>query len=204
MANDDRARLAGEIGRAHTLAEQAVHEKERIASEASDKVDQANAEIQNAQRVLADIEKERRLLAHAVRIETLGSRELRGWSAAIAETLGVSLFLPPGSVVSTNDATLFTAIPRGSSDAAPWLRVTPFDVRIAAEREATLSDTKELAYLVDGHLISGVEGKRGNERTWLFRVWQSASTTHFIQITDPGTLGDNAGVTRFLGTMTFE
>jgi hypothetical protein len=203
MANDDRARLAGEIDRAHETAAQAVAEKERIAGEASDKIEEANAEILNAQRVLADIEKERRLLAEAVHLEKPAPSTVRNWRTVIASALGVSLSLPPSTEIDENDERLFTSVRTGRTN-APWLSIFPFDARDAAEREAVLTNPEELAYLVDGHLLSGIEGMRNDERTWLFRVWQSASTTHLISITDPGTLGSGDGIERFLGTIEFD
>lgn len=202
LANDDRARLAAEIDRARDIAQQAVSDKERIAAEASDKVDQANAEILNAQRVLADIEKERRLLAAAIRLDKPATRDIRYWRTVVAGTLGVSLALPPNTDVQTNNDRLFTSVRTNQSD--PWLHIAPFNPRMASEQEAVLTDREELAYLVDGHLLSGIEGMRDGERTWLFRVWQSASTTHMIRLTDPGVLGSGNGIERFLGTLEFD
>jgi hypothetical protein len=203
MANDDRARLAAEIDQARDVAAQAVAEKEKIATDASEKVEEANNEILNAQRVLADIEKERRLLAEAIRLDKPATSAIRNWRTVIAGTLGVSLAIPPGTEILSNDDRLFTSI-RTNRPNTPWLSITPFDARDASEQEAALTEADELAYLVDGHLLSGVEGMNDNERTWLFRVWQSASTTHLIRLTDPGVFGSGNGVERFLGTLEFD
>lgn len=202
LANRDRVRLSQEIQAAQETAMQALVEKERVAAEASDKIDQANAEILNAQRVLADLEKERKLLASAVRLDPPATRDIRGWKSAVAGSLEVSLFLPPGTDVAANGDALFSAVRSGRNE-DPWLRLTPFDARVVAELDASLTDAGERSYLIDGRLVSGMVGMKDGVRMWSFRVWHSASSTHAIAFTDPGTFGSGNGAERFLSTMRF-
>ncbi len=202
LANADRVRLGKEIQASQEAAAQALAEKERVAAEASGKIDQANAEIINAQRVLADLEKERKLLATAVRLDAPATWEIRNWKPALASSLEVSLSLPPGTAVDSDRDALFSAV-RTNRDEDPWLKITPYDARVVAELEASLADASERAYLVDGHLVSGAVGMKDGVRIWSFRVWHSASSTHAIAFTDPGTFGSGNGAERFLSTMTF-
>lgn len=202
LANADRVRLANEIQTAQESAMKALAEKERVASEASGKIDQANAEILNAQRVLADLEKERKLLANAVRLDAPAARDIRGWKPTFASALEVSLALPPSTVVDADTSVLFSASRSGRNE-DPWLRITPFDARIVAELEAGLQEVGERAYLIDERLVSGVTGLKDGVRVWSFRVWHSASSTHAISFTDPGTFGSGNGAERFLSTLTF-
>lgn len=201
LANRDRVRLATEIQAAQETAMQALAEKERVAAEASGKIDQANSEIMNAQRVLADLEKERKLLASAVRLDPPALRDIRGWQSVVADRLQVSLSLPPRTTVHTNTPTLFSAVRSGQD--TPWFTLTPFDARAVAELEASLTETGERAYLINGRLVSGVVGNKNGARVWSLRVWHSASSTHAMTFTDPGTFGSGNGVERFLSTMTF-
>lgn len=209
LANEDRARLAGQINQAQQEAAQALKDKERIANEANQKVEAANDEVAKAQRVLQALEEEQLLLTRAVQLLKPPARDIRTWQQVVSFPLGVSLLLPPRTRTETNDNFSLTAIKDGVSTStgadARWLSVTRYDAAREQELTAALSTSTVRSYLVNGRLLTGSVGAlNGNGSLAVFRVRQTATSTHLLWIKDPGTLGIGNGIERLLGTLEFE
>ena len=209
LANDDRARLGAEIETARAEASEALRDKERIAQEANQKVQSANDEVANAQRILQQLEEEQRLLVDAKQLSKPSARELRGWQSTFSLPLGLSLFLPPRTSVETNDAqgliAITQAIATSTGADARWLSVTRYDERRDQELEQSFTTSTPYAYLVNGRLVIGRIGTMVDQGSLaLFRVQRAATSTHLLWIKPTaGLLGSGNGIERLLGTMEF-
>lgn len=208
LANDDRARLGAEIGAARAEAMQALKEKERIANEANKKVAAANDEVTKAQGVLQALEEEQRLLASAKQLLKPPARDTRNWQSAISVPLGVSILVPPGTVIGTDDPQSLTAAKRSTSSTTSfdtrWFSLTRNDERAALELFDAIATGTARSYLVNGRLLIGKVGTLSTGGPLaVFRVRQAASSTHLLWIKNPGTLGYGDGIERLLGTMEF-
>jgi hypothetical protein len=208
LANDDRARLANDLNRAHAEAAAALSDKQKIADEANQKVSAANGEVTKAQNVMKALEEEQRLLADAKQLQKPPARDTRTWQTTVSLPLGISVLLPPKTEVEMNDAQGLTAVkPSASSSTIPdlrWLSITPYNAETAAELSDSLATSTDVAYLIDGRLLTGKTGKlAGDGNVAIFQVRQAASSTHLIWIKDPGTFGTGNGFERFLATFEF-
>lgn len=213
LANDDRSRLADEIDLARGEATAALADKERIANEANKKVSAANDEVAKAQQVLRDIENERVLLADAKQLLKPPSRDTRSWTSAVSLPLGVILLLPPGTHVESNDMSALTSALGAKATTSSrygytdkrWLSLTPYNKALESELIGSLATSTPRSYLVDGRLLMGQVGtvNGSQERLSVFRIRETASSTHLLWIKDPGILGAGNGVERLLGTLEF-
>ncbi|MEN9557851.1 MAG: hypothetical protein RL141_220 [Candidatus Parcubacteria bacterium] len=206
LANNDRSRLSREINHAREAAAQALAEKERIASEANDKVEAANAEVEKAQRVLELLEEEQQLLTHATRLPKPTARELRGWTPVVSLPLAASLMIPPNTAIAVNDAfglRAVTANGHRSASGTTWLSLTPYSPEQESSFPSQTEETSRL-YVVDDHLlIGGIHTMIDGSTRAFFRIQQSASSTHLLELRDIGIPGNADGFERMLGTLEF-
>lgn len=208
LANYDRNRLTSELDQTRAWAEQAESEKEALAKEANDKVEEANIEIQRAQMLLEAIEEDQRLMAEAERLSKPSSRELYRWESYVSLYQEVKISLPPKSVVSTDTKKSLTLTNEEASSEllgdARWLAITPYDLSLEQELFASFSTSTGVSYLINDHLLTGKRGslKNGIE-VMVLKARHAATSTHIIWIKDPGTLGSEKGFERLLGTLEF-
>lgn len=205
LANDDRARLAQEINRAREVAIQALADKERIAAEASEKVEAANDEVRKAQEVLERLEEEQRLLATATPLSKPPTRELRGWTAVTSLPLGVSFMIPSTMAVLQNNEEVLRAATKGDeiNGQRGWIDVVRASDEVIGAAGRNGLPATERAYLVDGFLLTVTDGTRENvEREK--NVWvQKAGVIRFAIRIGPDPLFGTNGIERLLSTMEF-
>ncbi len=208
LANQDRHRLTAELEETQAHAQQVEEEKERVAEDANQKVEEANAEIERAQQILGEVEEDQRLMAPAEQLSMPSKREISRWEAVVSLYQEVKLSIPEASEVVSDSTQALTIAKRQSDDGqiadARWLAVTPYDVGTEGVLLNALATSTDVAYVVDDHLLKGRKGTlESGEEAMIIRVRYSATSTHLIWVKDPGTLGDENGFERLLGTLEF-
>lgn len=208
LANQDRNQLSEDLRQTEARALQIEDEKQQIADEANKRVEEANEEIERAQTILEEVQEDQQLLATAPRLDSPSSWETYRWKTAISLFQEVSATIPPGSAVLEDTREAFTVTELVGNDApdprASWLTIMPFDELHEAELLTSLASSTETAVVVQDRLLKGKRGTlRDGTESAVYRVRQSATTTHLIWIKDPGTLGRSDGIEKLLGTLEF-
>ena len=193
LANDDRTRLGEEINRARDEVKAALADKERIASEANEKVEAANEEVKKAQEVLVRLEDEQRSLATATRLTKPSTRELRGWKAVTSIPLGISFMIPANMAIRQNDAMEINIASNANVNSETQMQV----LRMPPNFRHTLS--LERAYLIDDRLVLRFDV---DEQEMHLEIRHAASSTHLILVRPDPAFGTD-GVERLLRTMEF-
>jgi hypothetical protein len=211
LANDDRGRLATDVSNAKADADRAEREKLLIADDANRKVEEANAQVSEAQRIIQAVQEERALMAKAKPLIKPATRDVRGWQTVVSLPQGLSLSLPPKTEIETNDEIALTAVKILTTSTADitnsrWLSISPYDERLETELLFSLSTSTDVSYLVNGHLLVGRVGKlpETQQNVAILHMQEAASSTHLLWMKDPGTLGTGNGIERLLGTLEFK
>lgn len=209
LANDDRHRLAAALEDARVTAEQAVKDKQAIANDANQKVEEANAEVAKAQRVVENIKEEQKLMLAAEKLTKPSSYLLRNWSHVVSLSQGIGLSLPPDTGIESDTSAALTAVMSGANAGVTedrrWLSITPYDANREQEMLASFATSTNISYVVDGVLLTGKTGTMpGGVVTMVLRVRSSGVPTHLLWIKNPGTLGSGDGFKRLLSTLEFD
>ncbi|MCI0478952.1 hypothetical protein L0Y59_00190 [Candidatus Uhrbacteria bacterium] len=207
LANDDRKRLAEELAETVRQSTEAREENQRAIEEANRKLVEAGTEVSKAQALVKSLEEERDLLATAKQLMPPSPSALRGWSEVVAMDLGVSLRHPKGTDVQTNDKnalTLALATPRSDMDPR-WFSLSPYDERLEHELLASLATSTPVSFMVNGRLLTGVQGSLPNrtETIFVLRIRRDGNITHLLWVRNPGTSTRDADATDVLGTLRF-
>ena len=208
-ANLDRERLAAIAVQAQQEAVAAKASSQQTVAEANQKLNEANAEITKAQGVIQTLQDERALIAAATPLTTPAPKSVKGWVDAVDVDLGVSLKLPPSSVIDENSADALTASKDTSLSSLAqgkerWLSITPYDVRLENELTSAFSSSTDISFLVDGHLLVG-EFAASPDNTgdiYVFHVQNSGVRSHLIWIHRPASISDQT-FTNLLATLRF-
>jgi len=209
FANDDRNRLASELEAARKTAEAAEADKEKLAREANEKVEEANAEVLHAQDVLNSLKEEQEQIVLAKTLRKPATYEIRGWKSVLSFHQEVGLFLPGSTEVEMDSGEALLAVKQsakeGPTQDTRWLSVTPYAPSAEAELTGSFTTSTSLSYLIDGRLVTGRKGavRDTGEQMLVLRVRKDGESTHLIWIKDPGTLGSGNGFERLLSTFEF-
>lgn len=209
FANDDRERLARELADAVQKSNEARQENQIAVEEANRKLLDANAEVGKAQALIKSLEEERDLLATAKPLSPPAPSAVRGWSDVVALDLGVSLKLPTGSTVQSNDKTALTLARTSALDSRDprWFSLTPYDARLETELLSSLATSTPVSYLLNGHILTGYQGAFPNrpEPVLILRIRKGGAVTHLLWIRNPsGTRTDAKPAVDVLSTMRFQ
>lgn len=195
-ANQDRERLASVALQAQEQSQTAIAQSAQTIEEANGKLAAANAEMSQAQLAIKKLQEERALILSATPLSAPSAKTLKTWKEALDIVLGVSLKFPPTSHVETNDEALLS-LGRGattSSDEASvkWLSITPYTQVSETQLLADLASSTPVTYLVDGHVLVGVEGSLENstDNVFVLRAEAQGTSTHLIWAQDSA--GDKA------------
>lgn len=209
LANDDRNHLSQALDEARAQAEQTLKDKQALADDANQKVEEANAEVAKAEQVVASMKEEQRLMLTAKKLAKPPGTLLRNWSHTVSLYQGVGFSIPPKTEIESDSSSALTAVRSdgGASLAADtrWLSVTPYEEKRESELLSSLATSTGFAYLIGGTLVTGREGVLAgtNEIMTVLRVRSSGTSSHLIWIKDPGTFGSGNGLERFLATFEF-
>lgn len=208
LANKDRKNLANEAQCARADAIKAQEDREKSILETNQKLAQANQEIEKAQEALRLLELERRLLTSAKALPVPSPKLINGWSSVVSSSLSLSFKYPPESETASNDENGINVVSKienanntqQASD-GPWISVTPYNKQTAQLLTARLATSTPAAYLVNGHVITGVKGPLANTSVTdsvrtaaVLSVLYNGSGTHLIWIKNPPK--DKAGSAR--------
>lgn len=199
LANLDRKNLVNEAQQARADAIKAQEEREEAVLETNQKLSQANQEIEKAQEALRLLELERKLLVSAKALPAPSPKLISGWSSIVSSSLGLSFKYPPESQTASNDESGINITGKiestGSQQQAsdgPWISVVPYSSQTEQLLVARLATSTPVAYLVNGHVITGVKGPLPNTSTpdsiksaAVLSVLYNGNNTHLIWIKNP-------------------
>ncbi len=199
LANLDRKNLANEAQQARADAIKAQEEREKAVLETNQKLSQANQEIEKAQEALRLLELERKLLVSAKVLPIPSPRLVSNWNSVVSSSLGLSFKYPPESQTASNDESGINIIGKiestGSQQQAsdgPWASIMPYSSQTEQLLFARLATSTPVAYLVSGHVITGVKGPLSNASTSdsiksaaVLSVLYNGSKTHLIWMKNP-------------------
>ncbi len=163
LANKDRHVLATDLETAKAQAAQAEADKQKLADEANARVNDANAEVDKAQKLVTSLKEEQQLMSTAVTLPKTGSRELLAWTAVVSVPQHVSVFIPKTAAVEsdTGDGLRVMTSPTSSDPYARgdiWFQVLPYDDVKEQEFLADVASSTDVAYVIDDQLVAGKKG----------------------------------------------
>jgi hypothetical protein len=208
FANDDRERLAKELADTVQKSNDARQENQTVIQEANKKLLDSNAEVGKAQALIKSLQEERDLLATAKPLTPPSPSAIRGWSDVVALDLGVSLKLPTGTTVQSNDKTGLTLAKSSALDTQDprWFSLMPYDAATESELLASLATSTPVSYLLNGHILTGYQGTFSDNvnPVLILRVRKDGTITHLLWIRNPnGTRTDAKPAVDVLSTMRF-
>jgi len=209
LANDDRERLAKQLADAVQQSNAARQENQHAIEDANKQLLAANAEVGKAQMLVKSLEEERNLLTTAKPLSPPPANVMRGWVDTVALDLGVSLKMPAGNDVQTNDTQSLTVAKTGAADGqdARWLSLSPYDERLEKELLASLATSTPVSYIIQGHVVTGYQGTMPGrpDPVLILRIRKDGIISHLLWIRNPnGTRTDAKPAVDVLSTMRFE
>jgi hypothetical protein len=205
LANQDRNRLDQELHQTKAMASETEQEKQRIADEANRKVQAANEEVQKAQAIIQETKEDERLLADSERLTPPSVRERATWNPVISLYQGVSLSLPSGYSVTTDESNLFAVsrqLRTAASSDETSIMIQPYSEEKESSYLNSFATSTDISYVAGGRLL---KGKRGilpdGSSAMALKVRYSAKTTHLLWMRDPS--GSFAGLKQILSTLEY-
>ena len=186
----------------------ALHSQlKKAIEEANKKLQTASDEVAKAQDVITSLEQEKTLMAEATILPPPSPRLVRTWNDVVALDLGISLKQPSISSVETNTPqvlTLTVANPRNAS-ATQWFSALPYSTAQEQTLLGTLATSTPVSYVVNGHLLRGVEGTSLGQTSpsWVLQAWENGQPVYLIWITNPYPTSDPSSVTNVLASLRF-
>ena len=206
-ANRDRQVLVNQLESITVEAQKSREENQQAIESANEKLITANIEVTKAQELIKALQKERDLLAEAEILEIPSTRVLWGWSDIVSLDQGISLKIPSGNSVESNDnQTLTIAKDNKFKTESYWLSIMPYSAGREEEALSSLMDLEQLSYVVGERLISGYQGKTkiDNETIYVLQVRYGGATTHLLWIKDVFPWKSRSTVIDIISTMQFE
>jgi hypothetical protein len=209
LANKDRHVLSTDLESAKAQAAKAESEKQRLADEANARVNDANAEVEKAQTLVASLKEEQQLMSTAVKLAKPGSKELLAWTAVVSVPQHVSVFVPKTAAIEsdTGDALRFMTPPTSSDAYARgmiWFQVLPYDDVKEQELLAGVASSTDVAYVIDDQLVTGKKGisYADGSAVYVLAHRLEGEKRELIYLKNISALGKN-GAERLLGTLAF-
>ena len=208
-ANQDRERLASVAVQAQEQSQAAIAQSAQTIEDANSKLAAANAEMSQAQLAIKKLQDERALILSAVPLMAPTPRTLKTWKEALDISLGISCKFPPTFHVQLNDGTALT-LARGATtstnetSSSRWLSIIPYDLSSETELEANLTSSTPVTYLVDGHVLVGVQGSLNSstDNVFVLRAESQGTSTHLIWAEDTAANGPQ-NILSTLATLNF-
>jgi hypothetical protein len=206
-SNQDRARLIQEAATATQEANQLRAANDALVAEANQKLQQAEAQVAEALKIVKRYEEEKALLEQTEPLIKPSARELRGWKEALSYGLGISVSVPPQSTAEESLDTLVALGPAslGRATREQWMSIAKYNAETEKSLLANLQNASEQRYAVDNRVLVGVKGRLGDlpGDVYFFRVVQSGVPTHLIWARANGVVTDRQ-VLNALSTLTFK
>ena len=188
QANHDRKHMAQELETTIQQAQLTREESEQAILAANQKVFEADAEVNKAQDLIRLLEEEREFLAQAKVLNQPASWVTKGWQEVVSLEQGVSLKVPAGNVVETNDQSSLTVSQNSNSyyQDPRWLSLTPYDAKTENELALSLSTSTPIAFLVGDKFLTGRQGTLAGsgKKIYILRIRSGAENTHLLWIRD--------------------
>lgn len=183
QANADRERLAQQARYAELTAEKTKEATDKIVAEANQKMAAASEEIAKAKKLISEQEQNQRLASQAIALPKPAARALARSKESISLPLGLSIWIPAGSIANVTDTTVIAALdPAASGKNDPWLVITPYAAMSENQMLQNVSSTAQADYAVGGRLLVGWRGVSRDLASviYVLRVRGAATTTHLI------------------------
>ena len=187
----------------------ARQENQQAIQDANKQLLAANTEVGKAQVLVKSLEEERDLLATAKPLSPPPANVTRGWTDTVSLDLGISLKLPAGNEVQTNDNQSLTVAKTGNTDGldARWLSLSPYNERLEKELLVSLTTSTPVSYIIQGHVVTGYQGTMPGrpDPVLILRIRKDGVISHLLWIRNPnGAKTDAKPAIDVLSTMRFE
>lgn len=188
QANHDRRRMAQELETTIEQAKLTREESERAILTANQKLLAADAEVSKAQNLIQLLEEEREFLAQAKVLGQPPNWATKGWQEVVSLEQGISLKVPTGNMVETNDQFSLTVSQSLNSyyQDPRWLSLTPYDAKTENELTLALATSTPIAFLVGDKFLTGRQGTLAGsgKKIYILKIRDGAESTHLLWIKD--------------------
>jgi hypothetical protein len=209
LANKDRNTLSTDLASAKARADRAEVEKQQIAENANKRVKDANSEVARAQELVSSLKEEQLLIAQAEQLPQPGSKETRLWTAVVSIPQHVTLMVPKGSTVESDDGNaLRIMISPALSDpyarGTRWLEVLPYDEVREQEFNAGVASSTNVTFIANDSLLTGIKGisTEDGRPAYVLSYRNGGEKKKLIILREIPAIGRN-GAEKVLGTMEF-
>ena len=190
-ANQDRAHLTVVAMQAQEQSQAAIAQSAQTIEEANSKLAAANAQMSQAQLAIKALQDERALILSATTLTPPNAKTLKTWKDALDISIGVSCKFPPSSHVDQSDETTLSLSKGAVSNTSEgtsnrWLTIQPYNQATEAQLIASLATSEPVTFLVDGHLLVGVQGSTNYniDNVFVLHAQSNGASTHLIWAKD--------------------
>lgn len=187
-ANDDRAALAERAAQTVKEANKSREQSAQAILAANQKLETADGEVSKAQQIIKNLREENQLLQTATVLPPPTSRATSGWQDVVSLDQGLTLKIPAPNTVETNDASALSIYdPLRQDLPQTWLSFIPYQAKTERSLLGSLSNTSSVALVVDGQLLTGVQGTRFLEDgpVYVLQVHHQGEISHLIWMRTP-------------------
>jgi hypothetical protein len=206
-ANDDRARLAMEMQKTAQDAAESRLENAKAVEDANAKLSAANGEVAKAQALIKELREERDLAARATALVPPPVKAVRGWTDIVSLAQNVSFKLPPALKLESDTAQQMTLVMKDATVLDPRrVSFMPYDETRERELLAAFTTSTAIAYLADGHLLTGSRGLLTGSRDaiYVLRVRYAGAATHLAWLKTDAAKGlDDTVILTLLASLSF-
>lgn len=209
-ANEDRQRLAVEIIEAQSKMRQAFESRDHAAQDAKQKLQEANAQIEEARLRVKALQDEHELFMNSRVLPFPSPRSLSGWKEALDLPLGVRVKYPPEMKIVTQDAEefvlgkLFSSSDEGRGEGeTPWFVLKPYHEQEEKVLLSQFVSSSTVNLVANQNVLSGIRGfsRDVSQEAFLLKVFFDGHPRFLLWVRDPRGRSDMGTVLAMLATL---